>query len=113
MASVMDKRKERSPAQFRAQAKVMKALAHPTRMFIVDELSRGERCVCDLTEMIEAEMPTVSRHLGILKTAGLIQDDKRGSRIYYRLRVPCCLSFLKCVESVLAADEAEGARRAA
>ncbi len=103
----MNKIEKRSPAQFREKAKVMKALAHPTRMFIVDELSRGERCVCELTEMIGAEMPTVSRHLSLLKEAGLVDDEKRGAKIFYRLRVPCCLSFLKCVESVLAADEAE------
>ncbi len=104
---------QRSPAQFREQARVMKALAHPTRMFIVDELSRGERCVCELTEMIGAEMPTVSRHLSLLKGVGLVDDEKRGVKVYYRLRVPCCLSFLKCVESVLAADEAETTGRAA
>ncbi len=108
----MQKILKRSPAPFREQAKVMKALAHPTRMFIVDELSRGERCVCELTEMIGAEMPTVSRHLAQLKSAGLVNDEKRGSKIFYRLRVPCCLSFLKCVESVLAADEAEACRAA-
>src|SRR5512147_2819088 len=103
----METKFKRSPAQFREKARVMKALAHPTRMFIVDELSRGERCVCELTEMIGAEMPTVSRHLAQLKSVGLISDEKRGSKIFYSLRVPCCLSFLKCVESVLAADEAE------
>jgi DNA-binding transcriptional ArsR family regulator len=106
----MQKTSQRSPAQFREQARVMKALAHPTRMFIVDELSRGERCVCELTDMIGSEMPTVSRHLSQLKSAGLVDDEKRGSKIFYRLRVPCCLSFLKCVESVLAADEAETRR---
>jgi ArsR family transcriptional regulator len=90
----------------------MKALAHPTRMFIVDELSRGERCVCELTEMIGVEMPTVSRHLSLLKNAGLVQDEKRGLKIFYQLRVPCCLSFLKCVESVLQADAAEACRAA-
>ena len=104
---LMQKSEQRSPALFREQARVMKALAHPTRMFIVDELSRGERCVCELTEMIGAEMPTVSRHLSLLKGVGLVDDEKRGAKVYYRLRVPCCLSFLKCVESVLAADEAE------
>jgi DNA-binding transcriptional ArsR family regulator len=108
----MKETQKRTPAQFRAEAKVMKALAHPTRMFIVDELSRGERCVCELTEMIGAEMPTVSRHLSLLKGAGLVEDEKRGAKIFYRLRVPCCLSFLKCVESVLAADETEANRAA-
>ena len=109
----MEKAQKRTPAQFRDQARVMKALAHPTRMFIVDELSRGERCVCELTDMIGAEMPTVSRHLSLLKGVGLVDDEKRGAKVYYRLRVPCCLSFLKCVESVLAADEAETTSRAA
>ena len=47
---------------------VVKAMAHTTRMFIVDELSRaGERCVCELTEMIGADIPTVSKHLAILR----------------------------------------------
>ncbi len=110
---LMQKSEQRSPALFREQAKVIKALAHPTRMFIVDELSRGERCVCELTEMIGAEMPTVSRHLSLLKGVGLVEDEKRGAKVFYRLRVPCCLSFLKCVESVLAADEAETTSRAA
>ena len=77
---LMEKTMQRSPAQFRAQAKVMKALAHPTRMFIVDELSRGERCVCELTEMIGAEMPTVSRHLSLLKGVGRWMTRSGGRR---------------------------------
>ena len=95
-----------SPGQFRAQARVMKALAHSTRIFIVDELSHGERCVAELTGMIGAEMPTVSRHLKLLKNAGLVAAEKRGANVFYRLRLACCLNFLKCVESVLAQDRA-------
>ena len=84
-----------------ARARVMKALAHPTRLFIVDELSRGERCVCDLTEKIGADVSTVSKHLSLLKGAGIVLDDKRGVRVFYRLRVPCILNFFGCVEAVL------------
>ncbi len=87
-------------AAYKAQAQIIKALAHPTRLFIVDELSRGERCVCELTDMIGVEMPTVSRHLSQLKRAGIVQDDKRGSQVFYRLRVPCVLNFFKCVQAV-------------
>jgi len=86
----------------------MKTLAHPTRLFIVDELSRGERCVCELTGMVGVKMPTVSRHLSLLKKAGLIADERRGAKVFYRLRTPCCVNFFKCVESVLEADEARG-----
>jgi len=79
----------------------MKALGHPTRLFIVDELSRGERCVCELTDMVGADVSTVSKHLSVLKGAGLVLDDKRGAQVFYRLRVPCVLDFFGCVEAVL------------
>ncbi len=77
-----------------ARAKVLKALAHPTRLFIVEELEKEERCVCDLTEMIGADVSTVSKHLSVLKQAGIVADDKRGNLVFYRLRVPCILNFL-------------------
>ena len=89
-------------AKYEARADVLKAMAHPTRLFIVDELSRrGERCVCELTELIGADMSTVSRHLALLKGAGIVEDEKRGSQVYYRLRVRCLLDFFECVESVM------------
>ncbi len=84
-----------------ARAKVLKALAHPTRLFIVEELEKTERCVCDLTEMIGADVSTVSKHLSVLKQAGIVIDDKRGNLVFYRLRVPCILSFFGCIESVI------------
>lgn len=87
-------------ARYESQAKILKALAHPTRLFVVDELSRGERCVCELTDLIGVEMPTVSRHLSQLKDAGILEDEKRGSQVFYRLRVPCVLNFFKCVQAV-------------
>jgi len=84
-----------------ARATVIKAMAHPSRLFIVDELSRGERCVCDLTDMIGADVSTVSKHLAVLKDAGLVLDNRRGHQVFYRLRVPCILNFFGCVEAVL------------
>ncbi len=84
-----------------ARAKVLKAMAHPTRLFIIEELEKEERCVCDLTEMIGADVSTVSKHLSVLKQAGILVDDKRGNQVFYRLRVPCILNFFGCVESVL------------
>ena len=92
----------KAKAKYESRARIIKAMAHPTRLFIVDELARnGERCVCELTEMVGVDMSTVSRHLAILKGAGIIEDDKRGAQVYYRLRVRCVLDFFECVESVM------------
>lgn len=89
-------------ARFEARAKVLKALAHPSRLLIVDELSRTkEKCVCELTDLIGADMSTVSKHLSLLKSAGIVEDEKRGSMVFYRLRCPCILDFFGCVETVL------------
>jgi ArsR family transcriptional regulator len=88
-------------ARYEARARIIKAMAHPSRLFIVDELSRGKRCVYELTEMIGADVSTVSKHLAILRNAGVVQDDKRGAQVYYSLRCPCVLSFFTCVEKVL------------
>jgi ArsR family transcriptional regulator len=92
-------------AKYEARAKIIKALAHPARLMIVDELAqRGERCVCELTELIGSDMSTVSRHLGQLKEAGLVEFEKRGQMAFYRLRVKCLPKFFECIESVMACN---------
>ena len=94
----MDEQKKK---HLEARAKVLKAMAHPSRLFILEELEKGERCVCELTEMIGADVSTISKHLSVLRQAGLVSDDKRGNQVFYQLRVPCILNFWGCVESVL------------
>lgn len=84
-----------------ARAKIIKAMAHPSRLFIIEELEKEERCVCDLSEQIGADVSTISKHLSVLKHAGIVIDDKRGNQVFYRLRVPCIMNFFGCVESVL------------
>lgn len=92
---------EQRKAHLEARALVLKAMAHPSRLFIVEELANAEQCVCDLTAMIGADVSTVSRNLSVLKQAGIVMDDKRGNQVFYRLQVPCILHFFGCVESVL------------
>ena len=95
-------------AKHEARAKILKALAHPTRLFLVEQLSEDkERCVCELTELVGADTSTVSRHLAVLKSAGIVEDQKRGSMVYYRLRVTCVLKFFGCIESVLECNARE------
>jgi ArsR family transcriptional regulator len=100
-------------ARYKAQARVLKALAHPSRLLMVEELSRGERCVCELADLVGAEMPTVSRHLALLREAGIVEDDKRGVQVFYRLKTPCVMNFFQCVAAVKRGDAAEPVRRAA
>lgn len=99
-------------AEYENKARVVKALAHPTRLFLVEELSKGERCVCELREMVGDDISTVSKHLSVLKNVGLVMDDKRGQQVYYSLRCPCVLKFFSCVEAVMTESEAKsnGAR---
>lgn len=88
---------------FEVRAKIIKALAHPTRLMVVEELSRGERCVCDLRDLADCDMSTISKHLALLKASGIVEDEKRGKQVFYRLRVPCVLNFFHCLDSVLQA----------
>ena len=82
---------------FKTRAKILKVLSHPTRLFIVNELAKKERCVNELTDMIGADVSTVSKHLSLLKSAGIVVDEKRGLQVYYKLRCPCVLNFFDCI----------------
>lgn len=78
------------------QSKIFKALGHPTRLLMVDALRDGELCVCELQELVGDDMSTVSNHLAILRTAGVVATEKRGKNIYYSLTMCCLDSFLGC-----------------
>ncbi len=80
------------------RAKIFKALGHPSRLKMVESLFEGERCVCELQAMVGSDVSTVSKHLNILKEAGILQDERRGTSIYYSLRMKCIANFLGCVE---------------
>lgn len=82
------------------QATVMKALAHPSRLLIVHALMDHELCVCELRELLNQSLPTVSRHLSVLKNAGLLGEEKRGLYVYYHLKCPCIGEFLNCVGKI-------------
>ncbi len=86
-----------------AQARVIKALAHPTRVFLVEKLASGPCCVCELAEAADGDLSTISKHLSVLKAAGILLDERRGTQVFYSLRVPCILNFFQCVGAVLVA----------
>ncbi len=104
--------------EYRAQARLLKALAHETRLMILDRLNEGECSAGELTNLVAADQSTVSKHLAILRATGIVEDRRQGSNVIYSLRTPCVLSFLSCATKVFeerseaeAEAEAEGSIR--
>ncbi len=90
---------------YEARAEVAKALSHPLRLQIVDILSEQEdNCVQDLTEILPASQSSISKHLKILKQAGIISRRKEGLKNFYSLRAPCVSGFFDCLDEVLEID---------
>lgn len=94
---------EKEKALIEAKANILKALGHPTRLWMAEQLAGGEKCVCELAEHIDADFSTISKHLTVLKQAGVVIDEKRGKQVFYRLKVPCVLNFMPCIEEVIQA----------
>ncbi|MCI5119924.1 MAG: transcriptional regulator [Candidatus Electrothrix sp. AUS4] len=92
---------EQDKILYEAKAAVLKALAHPTRLWMAEQLAGGEKCVCEFVEVMDFDFSTISRHLAVLKRAGIVDVDKRGKQVFYRLKVPCVLKFMHCVEEVI------------
>jgi len=82
-------------------AQVMKSLAHPSRLTIIHALGTGEVCVGDLQKLVGSDVSTVSNHLTVLKSAGVVEDRKCGQQVFYRLRIPCIADFVNCIASVM------------
>jgi len=87
--------------QAKIRAEILKALAHPVRVLIVEKLSKGDRCVCELNELADIDQSNISRHLASLKKAGIVIDRRDGMRVFYHLQPPCILNALKCAVEVM------------
>lgn len=96
--------------RYEARARIIKALAHPARLLIVDELNQGPRCVCGIRDLVGSDLSTVSKHLSVLKNAGIVAAEKRGQQVFYSLRCPCVTAFFTCAEKVLETTAKEHAR---
>ena len=92
---------------YEVRARVAKAMAHPSRLLILDVLSVHEMCVGDLVKLVGAEQSTVSNHLAVLRNAGLVKSRREGTQSYYTVRVSCLNGFWSCIEGVLRENLAE------
>jgi ArsR family transcriptional regulator len=82
------------------------ALSDPTRLSIIQRLRFGERCVCDLTDALEAAQSRLSFHLKVLKDAGLVTDRRDGRWMYYTLNTDALADVGELVESMASAPSA-------
>lgn len=80
------------------KAEVFKAMGHPIRLGIIEFLHHDEKCVCEIVDYIGTGMSNISKHLSILKKAGILEDRRDGLKMMYRLIMPCALEFSSCVE---------------
>lgn len=88
---------------YRAPAKVLKALAHPSRLRLLNALRDDEECVCHLTALLRQRQAYVSQQLMFLRRAGLIADRKEGLRVYYRVKDPRVFEVLAAANALASA----------
>jgi DNA-binding transcriptional ArsR family regulator len=86
---------------YQLKAEIIQAAGHPIRLAIIEFLSQGEQCVCDIVEHVGAQRSNVSRHLSVMLKAGVLESRKDGLKVIYKLRIPCIVNFLACVDQAL------------
>jgi len=86
---------------YERQAEILKALAHPVRIAILDFLKDGEQCVCDIAKYAGSERSNVSKHLSILVSCGVLDYHKEGLNVIYRLKARCIMDFFQCITTCI------------
>lgn len=83
------------------RSNIIKAMAHPVRLMIIELLSDGTKPFSEIYELFELDKSTVSKHLLVLKEAGIVSSKKSGIDMLYTLEVPCVTDFFGCVTAVI------------
>ncbi len=83
------------------RAKIMKAMAHPVRLMIIEYLKKKEHSFSEIFDLFQLDKSTVSKHLLVLKDAGIVSSRKERADMIYRLDVPCITDFFTCVTAVI------------
>lgn len=84
------------------KAEIFKALSNPVRLEIIEVLLSGEKCVCEIIEVLkDYEQPHISKSLTKLKNVGLIEDRKAGLKVFYRLKCNCIKDFMNCLSGMI------------
>jgi ArsR family transcriptional regulator len=89
------------------KADILKGIAHPVRLRVVEALAKREMCVCEIAELFDFDRTTISKHLSLMKSLGILDSRKDGLNVMYSLRMRCLASLLSCVEKVVLGQEAD------
>lgn len=90
---------------YEKRAEMLKAMAHPVRIKIIEALAQGEKCVCELQKLSKFKMSTISRHLLQMKNAKIIAGRRDKNQIFYKLLVPCVLNVFKCIDNAMCSNK--------
>src|SRR3990170_5276149 len=81
-------------------AAVARALSDPKRLCVLETLAGGERSVSDLSREVQCQVPNMSQHLGVLRSAGLVSARREGTTIYYRLTDPRVIEAYRLIQDI-------------
>lgn len=99
-----------SSRYYEKKAAILKALAQSTRLRILEMLKEGERCVCEIYPELGQEQPNISKHLSLMKQAGILDCRKEGLRVIYWIKNPEVLEILRHAEEILRKEAEENHR---
>lgn len=85
----------------KSKVKILKGIAHPVRVAIVEMLADQELCACEIAEQFPLDRTTVSKHLALMRELEILEDRREGQNIYYRLKMRCLLGVLQCIGDVI------------
>ena len=83
------------------RSKIIKAMAHPVRLMIIEALNGGDKLFSELFTLFNCDKSTVSKHLLVLKNAGIVSAQKKGLDVLYKLETKCIIKFLDCINDVI------------
>lgn len=90
---------------FELQAKLCQALAHPIRLRIINTLKDGVKPVNEIVSVVDEAQSTVSRHLGVLRSAGILERHRKGTEVFYEISIPKIVEVCELMHTVLIEQE--------
>jgi ArsR family transcriptional regulator len=83
------------------RSKILQAMAHPVRLITIDLLKEKEKSFSEIFKTFDFDKSTISKHLTVLKNAGIIKSRKEGTETFFTLAVPCIINFFNCIDAVI------------